>query len=240
MFNKSKIKENKPYHIAIIPDGNRRWAKAKGLKPWLGHQQGKKTLSKILKTAFELKIPCFSFWASSKDNLKKRSSLEVAFLLNLYKKGSIQLLHNKHIHKNKVRINIIGDWQKQFPNDVKKPMERLIEATKNYNKFQLNFLVAYSGVDEMIKAIKEIVKQNLDKKIITPAFIKRHLLTKDLPPVDYLIRTGGEPHISSGFMMWDTTDAQLYFSDKLWPDFTPDDFKQAIRDYSRRQRRFGA
>jgi len=240
MFNKSKIKENKLHHIAVIPDGNRRWARAKALKPWFGHKQGKENLKEILKIVFELKVPCFSFWASSKDNFEKRSPSEVAFLLDLFKNGSIELVDDKDIHENKVKINIIGDWRKQFPEDVKKPMEQLIEATKNYNKFQLNFLVAYSGIDEMLKTVKKIVGQNSDKEIITPEFIKKSLLTKDLPPVDYLIRTGGEPHMSSGFMMWDTADSQLYFSDKPWPDFTANDFKEAIKEYFTRGRRFGA
>ncbi|MCK4781471.1 di-trans,poly-cis-decaprenylcistransferase [Candidatus Parcubacteria bacterium] len=229
-----------PNHIAVVPDGNRRWASTQGLKPWLGHGQGKKNLEEILRAVFELKIPCFSFWASSKDNFKKRSSLEIKFLLSLFKKGFIELIEDKDIHKNKVKINIIGDWRNQFPEDVKKPMEQIIERTKNYNKFQFNFMVAYSGTDEMLEAVKKITEQNSDKKMITSEFIKNHLLTKNLPPVDYLIRTGGEPHMSSGFMMWDIADAQLYFSDKPWPDFTVEDFKEAIKEYSKRGRRFGA
>lgn len=229
-----------PNHIAIVPDGNRRWAKTKNSMPWLGHQQGTENFKKILKTSFDLQIPCFTFWGSSRDNLEKRPLLEVKFLLNLFKKGFSELIDDENIHRNKVKINIIGDWQKQFPENIKKPMEQAIDITKNYNKFQLNFLIAYSGIDEMLGAIKDITMKNLTDKIITPEFIKNHLLTKDLPPVDYLIRTGGDPHMSSGFMMWDIADAQLYFSDKLWPDFTIQDFKEAIDEYSQRQRKFGA
>lgn len=232
----------KPYHIAIVPDGNRRWARAKGLKPWIGHQYATENLKKIFEAALDIKIPYFSFWASSQDNLAKRPKAENKFLLNLFKKEFAKLAIDKRIHKEQVRVNIFGEWRKQFPEEVKKPMKRAIETTKNYNKFFLNFFIAYSGIDEMLKAIRKISKQNLDNPDfkITPQLIKKYLFTKDLPRVDYLIRTGGEPHMSAGFMMWDIADAQMYFSDKSWPDFTANDFKKAIQEYSRRQRRFGA
>ena len=232
----------KPYHIAIIPDGNRRWARTKGLKPWMGHQYATKNFKKIFEAALDIKIPYFSFWASSQDNLVKRPKAEVRLLLNLFKREFAELAVNKRIHKEQVRVNILGEWKKQFPKEIKIPMEQAIEATKNYNKFFLNFFIAYSGIDEIVKAIKNIIKQDLGNPSskITPQLIKKYLFTKDLPPVDYLIRTGGEPHMSAGFMMWDIADAQMYFSDKSWPDFTANDFKKAIQEYDRRERRFGA
>lgn len=232
---------NIPNHIAIIPDGNRRWAGSKGLKSWVGHQYGAEVSKKILKAALDLKIKYLSFWASSKDNLKKRPLREIKFLLNLFQKEFAELGRDENIHKNKVRINIIGDWKRQFPKKVKAPMKRCIEVTKSYNQFYLNFFVAYSGIDEALKAVQEIAKQKLasPELKITSKFIKENLLTRDLPPVDYLIRTGGEPHLSDGFMMWDIADSQLYFLDKLWPDFTTGDFKKAVEEYSQRQRRFG-
>jgi len=241
MKRETKLK-NIPNHIAIIPDGNRRWAKSKELKSWVGHQYGAEALKKILRTALDLKIQYLSFWASSKDNLKKRPLREVKFLLNLFQKEFTELASDKDIHKNKVKINIIGNWKRQFPEKVKAPMKRCIEATKDYNQFYLNFFVAYSGTSEILKAVQKIAKRKLvDSKLrITPEFIKENLLTRNLPPVDYLIRTGGEPHLSDGFMMWDTANSQLYFSDKLWPDFTARDFRKAVEEYSRRERRFGA
>ena len=232
---------NIPKHIAIIPDGNRRWAKSKGLKIWIGHQYGSESFKKILKAAVDLEIHCLSFWGSSKDNLKKRSRAEVKFLLNLFQKNFSELSCDKDIHNNEVKINIIGDWEKQFPKKVKAPMKKSIEVTKDYNKFYLNFFIAYSGTDEVLKTVQKIAKQKLinSKFKITSKTIKENLLTCYLPPVDYLIRTGGEPHLSDGFMMWDIADAQLYFSNKLWPDFTVEDFKKAVEEYGRRQRRFG-
>lgn len=226
-----------PNHVAVIPDGNRRWARSKGFKPWLGHTYSIKNTKLIFEEALKMGIPCFSFWASSQDNLAKRTKAEVTLLLNSFKKEFAQLAIDEKVHKKQVRINILGDWRRQFPAEVKKPMEKAIEMTKKYNKFNFNFLIAYSGIEESISALKTISKQGINH--ITPQIIKNYLYTKDLPNVDYLIRTGGEPHMSSGFMMWDIADAQMYFSDKLWPEFSTNDFREAIKEYERRSRRFG-
>ncbi len=236
------MKENKISHIAVIPDGNRRWARKRGLRPWMGHQLATNNLRKIFDVVLDMEIPYFSFWASSQDNLKKRPAQEVKLLLNSFKREFAKMAVNKNIHKKQVKINIIGSWREQFPQDVKDAMEKAIEATKDYNKFYFNFFIAYSGIDEMINAIKNITKKSLkDPHLkITSEVIKNNLLTKDLPLVDYLVRTGGDPHMSSGFLMWDLADSQMYFSNKLWPEFTPDDFRKAIKEYYNRQRRFGS
>lgn len=237
------MKENKNLltHIAIIPDGNRRWAKKHKLKAWLGHKKGTDGLEKILIVIIEKGIKHISFWGSSKDNLKKRSKYEVKFLLNLFKDKFSELSTKEIIHKNKIKINIFGDWRKQFPESIKKSMEKAIEATKNYNNHFLNFFIAYSGTEEMMDAIKCVVKKSKENVSleINEALLKKCLLTRDLPKVDLMIRSGGEPHLSDGFMMWDVANAQLYFSDKLWPDFTEKDFKLAIEEFGSRKRKFG-
>lgn len=238
MTNETK---NLPTHIAVIPDGNRRWAKKHKLDAWLGHKNGTINLEKLLDVVVELNIPHLSFWASSKDNLKKRHPQEVKFLLNLFKKKFLELSENKKIHQHKIKINIFGSWREQFPEDVKKSLEQAIESTKNYNNYFLNFFIAYSGTGEILNTIKCIAKKaraDLDLKI-DKDLLKKCLLTSDLPPVDLLIRTGGEPHNSDGFMMWDTANTQLHFSEKLWPDFDENDFEKALKDYERRGRRFG-
>lgn len=235
-----KIK-NLPKHIAVIPDGNRRWAKKHKLEAWLGHKKGTDNLEKILTVIIEKGIKHISFWGSSKDNLKKRPKREVKFLLNLFKDKFSELSTKEIIHKNKIKINIFGDWRKQFPESIKKSMEKAIEVTKDYNNYFLNFFIAYSGTGEIIDAIKCVVeksKRNASLKI-NEAVFKKCLLTRDLPKVDLMIRSGGEPHLSDGFMMWDVANAQLYFSEKLWPDFDQNDFREAIEDYSKRSRRFG-
>lgn len=238
MTNKTK---NLPTHIAVIPDGNRRWAREHKLDVWLGHKKGTDNLEKLLDVIVELGIQHLSFWASSKDNLKKRSAQEVKFLLNLFKKKFLELSESEKIHQNKMRINIFGSWREQFPEDVKQSLEKAIESTKNYSNHFLNFFIAYSGTDEALEAIKCIAKRAREDSSlkIDKDLLKKCLLTRDLPPVDLVIRSGGEPHNSDGFMMWDTANAQLYFSEKLWPDFNENDFREAIEDYAERGRRFG-
>jgi undecaprenyl diphosphate synthase len=232
--------KNIPKHIVIIPDGNRRWARKKGLPPWHGHQAGAKTLGKILLKARDLKIPYFTFWAGSWDNLTKRPKIEIDFLFKLYTKYFKKALKDKRIHQNKVKINVFGRWKEIAPKTTQKAIEKAIDATKNYNNYFLTLLIAYDGRDEMIDCIQRIA--NLyPKKKITPELIKKNLWTKDLPPVDLVIRTGceGDPHLSAGFMMWDTAYSQLYFTKTLFPDFGPEEFEKIIEDYAQRQRRFG-
>ena len=118
-------------------------------------------------------------------------------------------------------------------------MHECVAATKNYSKNTLNFFLAYSGDDEMIDAIKQIVKKGIAAKDISSKKIKEHLMTKDLPPVDFMIRTGGEPHLSAGFMMWDIANTQLYFSDTFYPDFGVEQLEEAIEDFAQRGRRLG-
>jgi len=236
------IKNNKlPKHIAIIPDGNRRWAKKHKLDVWLGHRKGSDIMDKLADIIIEMNIPYFSFWGSSKDNLIKRPKIEVKFLLNLFKEKFLELAENEKIHNNNVKINIIGDWENQFPEDVCSALNKAIDSTKDYDDFHLNFFLAYSGTSEILDAIKYIAQKSRKDEFldIDEKLLKNCLLTKDLPPVDLMIRTGGEPHLSDGFMMWETANSQLYFFEKYWPDFDENDFRIAIEDYSKRCRRYG-
>ena len=234
--------KNIPKHVAVIPDGNRRWARKKGLKAWIGHRVGVKAFEKILEKSRELKIPYFTFWGGSWDNLTKRSKIEINFLFKVYANQFKRVADDKRIHQNKVKINVLGRWKEILPKETQETIERAIEATKNYNNFFLTFLLAYAGTDEMLDCVQKIAKIYQDKKIkISKNLIKENLWTKDLPPVDLVIRTGcqGDPHNSAGFMMWDTTYSQLYFTETLFPVFTPKEFEKIIEDYSKRERRFG-
>ncbi len=233
--------KNVPRHVAIIPDGNRRWAKNHKLETWLGHKKGSENLRSLLDVAVDLGISYVSFWGSSKDNLTKRPSLEVKYLLKLFEEKFIDLAEDEKIHRNHIKINIYGSWREQFPESAKKSLDKAIDVTKNYNKHFLNFFLAYSGTGEILDAIKCITKKaKSDAPLeIDGNLLKSCLQTRELPIVDLMIRTGGEPHLSDGFMMWDTANAQLCFSDKLWPDFDDQDFKKAIKEYSKRERRFG-
>jgi undecaprenyl diphosphate synthase len=234
-----KMDNNLPGHLAIIPDGNRRWAKERGLKPWEGHSAGAMNLEKLIVFAQKKGIECLSFWGSSVDNLKKRPLLEKKALLEIYREYFSKLLDNEDIHKNKVKINFIGRWREQFPDSLKKILNTIIEKTKDYKKSNLNFMLAYSGIDEMKEAVKKIQEKYARGTKITEKMIKENLMTNGLPAVDFIVRTGGEPHLSSGFMMWDSADAQLYFSDENFPDFNEGKLEMALLEYAARRRRFG-
>jgi len=233
--------DNLPRHIAIIPDGNRRWARKKTLAAWVGHKKGSESLESLLEVVLDFKIPYFSFWGSSRDNIEKRPKEEVAHLFKIFKEEFAKLAESEKVHGNKVKINVFGSWRDMLPEDVKASMEKAIDRTKDYDKYFFNFFIAYSGTDEILDATKNIVelkKKNPDL-VIDGKLFKEQLLTKDLPEVDMLLRTGGEPHNSGGFMMWDVADSQLFFSEKLWPDFTNEDLQESILDYVSRERRRG-
>lgn len=233
------VQDNLPKHIAIIPDGNRRWAKERGLPPWEGHEEGARTMEKLVRKALDLGINCLSFWGSSMDNLTKRPLEERRALLKIYEVYFKKLIASEDIHQNEVRINVIGRWEEQFPEGLKKVLQEGMEKTKHYQKKLLNFFLAYNGDDEMLEAIRKIVQKVKNYQEITAETVKENLMTKDLPAVDFLIRTGGDPHLSVGFMMWDVANAQLYFPEKNFPDFREAELTAAVAEYQRRERRLG-
>jgi tritrans,polycis-undecaprenyl-diphosphate synthase [geranylgeranyl-diphosphate specific] len=229
-------------HVAVIPDGNRRWAKKRGFFPWQGHIEGAKTLEKILKKAWELKIPYFTFWGMSADNVLKRPKREVEVLFSIFKRQFQKLARSKEIQKEGVKINVFGFWKKLFPESVKEAIKEAIEKTKKNKNFVLTFLLAYNGTDEMLEAIKKIVKKAREKDIeISEKTLIENLWTGVLPPVDLVIRTGceGDPHNSAGFMMWHTAYSQIYFTNTFFPDFSVKEFEFAINNFQKRERRFG-
>lgn len=226
-------------HVALIPDGNRRWAKRNNLPSWQGHIEGAKTLEKILQKAWEMKIPYFTFWGSSLDNIIKRPKEEVKVLLSLYQKYFKKLLKEKRIFEEKVKVSVLGRWQELFPKKLIEIIKTLIKKTRKNDRYFLTFLLAYNGTDEMLEAIKKIVKSKGEK--INERMLLENLWTGFLPPVDLVIRTGcqGDPHNSAGFMMWKTAYSQFYFTKTLFPDFSPKEFERAIKNFEERERRFG-
>lgn len=241
-MNKTK-EEVYPNHIAIVPDANRRWAKERNKKPWQGHVAGAERTKDLLQAALDLNIKCFSMWGGSWSNLTKRPKLEIKALFAIYERYFKKLIKNKEIYNNQVKVNIIGRWQELLPKSGIKAAKELIEKTKDHNERKLNFFIAYNGTDEMIYAIRSIVKEaRVNKNLkITPEVLENHLWTHDLPPVDLLIRTGSnsDPHNSVGFMMWHTANVQYYFTNIKFPDFGRDEFIKAIKEYQRRERRLG-
>ena len=228
-------------HIAIIPDGNRRWAKEKGLSPEKGHLAGFERTKEIINIAFNSNVQNVSFWGSSINNMTKRPLNEVANLYFGFRKYFKEILNYKEIHDNQVQINVLGNWEKLFPKDLVKIIQKSIDGTKHYKKYKLNFLLGYNGDEEMIQAIQNITaKAQVDKELVIDSdLIKQNLYTKNLPAVDLLIRTGGEPHNSVGFMMWDTANSQYYFTDLFYPDVNESEFKKAIQEYHSRESRQG-
>jgi len=230
---------NLPRHIAIIPDGNRRWARSHGKEPSEGHAVGAANLEKLIRKAHEMKIYALSFWGASLENLVRRPLEERRALLRIYEQYFTRLADSKEIHDNGVRIAIIGHWEEKFPESLRRILQKCIEQTKHYTQHLLTFFMAYSGDDEMVLAVRKMVEKYTAASDITKETIKQHLMTKDLPPVDLLIRTGGEPHLSAGFMMWDVANAQLFISGKYFPDFEPEALAEAIAEYQLRERRLG-
>lgn len=228
-----------PRHVAIIPDGNRRWAKEHGLEPWEGHLAGAERMEEIIREGRKLGIHEVSFWGSSMENLSKRPMREKQELLRIYATYFQKLIDDEDVFRDRVRIRCIGHWEEQFPDSLKKILQGGIEATKKHDQYFLNFFLAYSGDDDMLQAVRRMTGEGLVPGMITESLLKKHLMTAELPSVDLLIRTGDDPHLSAGFMMWETKNAQLYFPNCHYPDFDAAQFRGAIEEYQRRQRRFG-
>lgn len=228
-----------PRHVAIIPDGNRRWAKEHGKEPWEGHEAGAQATEQIVREARRLGIRELSFWGSSLENLEKRPMKEKTELLRIYATYFEKLITEADIHRDQARVRFIGRWEEQFPASLKSVLHRVLDATKGYGQYFLNFFLAYSGDDDMLHAMKQVAGEGLAPGMVTRDVLKKHLMTAELPPVDLLIRTGGDPHLSAGFMMWETANSQLAFPEVFYPDFTPDLFGQIIAEYTDRERRYG-
>jgi len=218
-----------PNHLAVIPDGNRRWAKDNRWSLFKGYQKGVARFRDISLTAIKEGVPFFTFWAGSESNLSKRSRGEIALLVLLAKNFLKQELADKTLIKNEVSFKTIGRWRQLLKdNELERLFTELEAKTAQFTKRHLTVLFGYDGQEEMREAVKKGGEN-----------FTNNLWTKDLPPVDLVIRTGGEPHWSAGFMMWHTANSQFYFTPKLWPDFSPAELDKAFDDYAGRNRRFG-
>ena len=231
-------KDNLPKHLAIIMDGNGRWAKQKGLMRAFGHENGTKSVRTVVETSAKLGIENLTLFAFSTENWN-RPKMEVELLMSLL----INSLKNelKTLQENNIRLNSIGNLD-LLPKSAQKKLQEVIETTKNNSRMVLTLALSYGSREELINAVKNIsnkVKNNIisiDK--IDESIINQHLYTRDLPEVDLLIRTSGEHRISN-FLLWQIAYSELYFTDVLWPDFKEDDLYQAIISYQKRERRFG-
>ena len=239
MSLKSKINSSKlPKHIAVIMDGNGRWAKQRGKLRVFGHKNGVRSVRSTIEASAELGVEVLTLYAFSTENWN-RPKLEVdmlmALLVNSLKKELKELL------KNNIRLQTIGNID-LLPKKVQKELNEVVDKTKNNTRLIVNVALSYSSKEEIVNAFKniskKIVNNQLSIKEIDQNIINNHLYTRNLPNVDLVIRTSGEKRISN-FMLWQIAYAELYFTDVFWPDFTKEEFYKAILDYQQRERRFG-
>lgn len=225
-----------PDHIALILDGNRRWARARGLAPWEGHKAGYQAVRKLARAARELGVHTFTIWAFSTENWE-RPRQEINAILDLLRSGLKEFV--KEAHKEKVRLVHLGR-KDRLPEDIAQELARVEESTKKYAGHTLNLALDYGGRDEIVRAAKKIVEAKVPAEKIDEKLFESYLDTHDqpYPYVDLFIRTSGEQR-TSGLLPWQMAYTEYYWEPNHLPDMTPEKLKEAILDYSRRRRRFG-
>ena len=230
--------EKMPTHIAIIMDGNGRWAKSRFLPRTAGHKAGVETIRKVVKEADRLGIQYLTLYAFSTENWK-RPKLEVDALMNLL----VTYLRNEidELHKNNVKLTAVGDFEK-LPEACVKELHSAMDKTKDNTGVHLNLALNYGGRNDIREAVVEIAKEYKEGKIsledITEERIKKHLSTGEIPDPDLVIRTSGEQRLSN-FLLWDIAYSEFYYTDIHWPDFDGEELEKAIYAYQKRDRRFG-
>jgi undecaprenyl diphosphate synthase len=238
MINNNLDKDNLPKHIAIIMDGNGRWAAKKGLDRILGHNTGVESVQEVVEEVLNLNIPYLTLYAFSTDNWS-RPKHEIGTLMNLLVK-SLKNEIDKLI-KNNICLNTIGDLS-ALPKSVQNEVKRVSEKTKNNTKMVLTIALNYGAREEIEHVVKKIASEVKNNTIsiekVDQSIINNHLYTRNLPDVDLLIRTSGEQRVSN-FLLWQIAYAELYFTKVFWPDFGKKDLYKALFNYQNRERRFG-
>ncbi len=219
---------NKLNHVAFIMDGNGRWGEKKGKGRNFGHLKGVETVKKVVKSSIQLKIPILTFYVFSTENWK-RPKKEINFLFKIIKNYFLKEINN--ILNQDIKINILGDINK-LPLDIKKTLKKTISLTKKNKKILVNLAINYGSKNEIINAFKK-TKKNFNLKNF-----ERNLYTNLLPDPDILVRTGGHQRLSN-FMLWQLAYSELYFFNKLWPDFNYKDLRKVINKYRKSKRNFG-
>ncbi|PZD78737.1 isoprenyl transferase [Mesonia sp. K7] len=233
-INKDKL----PQHIAIIMDGNGRWAKKQGLIRTKGHEQGENSVRETVEICREIGIKNLTLFAFSTENWN-RPKYEVNTLMRLLVKSLKKEIES--FQKNDIRLNAIGNLD-LLPEKPKKELLEAIKDTKDNKHMTLTVALSYGSREEIVSAVRKIVEKTTSGELngskITEQTIDEHLYTSDIPDVDLLIRTSGEERISN-FLLWQIAYAELYFTEVLWPDFTKEDLLKAVINYQNRERRFG-
>jgi len=225
-------------HVAIILDGNRRYAKKRSLLPWKGHSEGATKVKELIDWLEEFRISELTLYLFSMENFD-REKVEVDELFTLFRKNIDRLQKDKRLHDRRIKIMFFGRLH-LFPTDMQQKMKKLMESTKDYDSYQLNFAMAYGGKAEIVDACRSISEEVKSGKLhssdITEEIFADHLYLNHSP--DLIIRPGGERRVSN-FLIWQGSYSEWYFTDKLWPEFTKKDFSLALDDYKRRKRRYG-
>ncbi|MDX2008064.1 MAG: isoprenyl transferase [Meiothermus sp.] len=233
-----------PKHLGMILDGNRRFAKELGLQGHEGHEFGVQKAYEVLEWCLELKIPAVTIWVFSSDNFN-RSQVEVETLMSLFVKEARRMAKDERIHANEVRVKVIGRHDR-FPPKVLEALEDLEKATEQHNGMLLQIAMGYGGREEIVDAVKSLLLEAAQTgkspeelaAELDMQHISERLYTAGVPDPDFIIRTSGEIRLG-GFLLWQGAYSEYYFFDAFWPAFRKTDFLRAIRDYQRRERRFG-
>ncbi|MBI5046830.1 di-trans,poly-cis-decaprenylcistransferase [Candidatus Micrarchaeota archaeon] len=224
----------KPQHVAIIPDGNRRWAQKKGLSRQEGYAIGIQKIGDAMKWCKAAGVPMLTMWGFSTHNFQ-RDKNEIHGLFELFKQNLRKGIESDDSNKKDLKIRFFGRLN-LFPRAVQEMIKQAEKATSGDRVYQLNLLLSYGGREEIVDAVNELIAsgvKQVDEKSIT-----EHLYTRDIPDPDLIIRTSGEQRLS-GLLPWQSVYSEFYFSKKLWPDFSKKDFDAALKEYERRKRRFG-
>ncbi|MBI4037218.1 di-trans,poly-cis-decaprenylcistransferase [Candidatus Daviesbacteria bacterium] len=228
-------KDQVPEHIAIIMDGNRRWARVHNLPDLKGHEQGAEALENIVDAASKMGVKTITVYALSTENIKERARREVLGLFKIFRVGYRTRL--KKMMSNGVRVSILGELN-GLPLTIRRLVQEIKSAYIKNESIKLNIALNYGGKRELIEAIKGIVKEGINVDKINETTIDKHLYTNGQTNPELVIRTGGRIRLSN-FLLWQTAYSELYFTTKLWPDFSPEDLKKAIEWYQTQQRNFG-
>ncbi len=233
-------KHPRPGHVAVIMDGNRRFARSAGVDPTLGHLWGRKKLEEVLDWCRELDIKVLTVYAFSTENFN-RPPEEVERLMDLFEENFRRIATDERVKKHRVRVRAIGHLE-LLPHKVREAIQEADEATKHHDRYHLNLAVAYGGREDILNAVRTIAGKvrdgELGSKDITNATLSSHLYTNGLPDPDLVLRTSGEERISN-FLLWQMAYSELYFADVYWPELRKKDFLRAIESYQKRNRRMG-